>query len=41
MAYGTAYCAITTRYERHATNYLADVKLAAIRIWVLDNESVT
>jgi transposase len=26
--------AIATRYEKHATNYLALVKLAATRIWL-------
>jgi transposase len=33
--------AIATRYEKHAANYLALVKLAAIRIWLRHNESVT
>ena len=35
------YRAIATRYEKHAANYLALVKLAAIRIWLRHNESVT
>jgi hypothetical protein len=35
------YRAVATRYERRATNYLALVKLAAIRIWLRHNESVT
>ena len=35
------YRAIATRYEKHATNYLALVKLAAIRIWLRHYESVT
>ena len=34
------YRAIATRYEKHATNYLALVKLAAIRIWLRHNELV-
>jgi transposase len=32
--------AIATRYEKHAQNYLALVKLASIRIWLRHNESV-
>ena len=32
------YRAIATRYEKHATNYLALVKLAAIRIWLRHND---
>ena len=35
------YRAIATRYERHAANYLALVKLAASRIWLRAYESVT
>jgi transposase len=35
------YRAIATRYEKHARNFLALVKLAAIRIWLRHNESVT
>jgi len=35
------YRAIATRYEKHATNYLALVKLASIRIWLRHNESVS
>ena len=33
--------AIATRYEKHAANYLALVKLAAARIWMRANESVS
>jgi len=33
--------AIATRYEKHAENYLALVKLAAIRIWLRGYESVS
>lgn len=33
--------AIATRYEKHAENYLALVKLAAIRIWLRTYESVS
>ncbi len=33
--------AIATRYEKHAANYLALVKLAATRIWLRTYESVT
>jgi transposase len=35
------YRAIATRYEKHAANYLALVKLAAARIWLRAYESVT
>ena len=35
------YRAIATRYEKHAENYLALVKLAAVRIWLRTYESVT
>ena len=35
------YRAIATRYEKRASNYLAAIKLAAIRIWLKHNESVT
>jgi transposase len=35
------YRAIATRYEKRAANYLALVKLAAIRIWLRHNESVS
>jgi transposase len=35
------YRAIATRYEKYATNYLALIKLAAIRIWLRHYESVT
>ena len=33
--------AVATRYEKHATNYLALVKLASTRIWLRAYESVT
>lgn len=33
--------AVATRFEKHAENYLALVKLAAIQIWLRSNESVT
>lgn len=33
--------AIATRYEKHAQNYLALVKLAAIQIWLRNYESVS
>ena len=33
--------AIATRYEKHDANYLALVKLAAVRIWIRAYESVT
>jgi len=33
--------AVATRFEKHAENYLALVKLAAIRIWLRAYESVT
>ena len=33
--------AIATRYEKHAANYLALVKLAAARIWMRAYESVS
>ena len=33
--------AVATRYEKHAANYLALVKPAAVRIWLRHNESVT
>ena len=32
---------IATRFEKHAANYLAMIKLAAIRIWLRVNESMT
>jgi len=31
---------IATRYEKHASNYLAMLKLAAIKIWTRANESM-
>ena len=33
--------AVATRYEKHAANYLALIKLAATRIWLRAYESVT
>ena len=33
--------AVATRYEKHAANYLAVVKLAAARIWMRAYESVS
>jgi transposase len=30
---------VATRYDQHAANYLAFVKLASIRIWLRANES--
>ena len=33
--------AVATRYEKHAANYMAVVKLASIRIWLRAYESVT
>ena len=33
--------AVATRYEKHATNYLALVKFASVRIWLRAYESVT
>jgi transposase len=33
--------AVATRFEKHAANYLALVKLASIRIWLRANESVS
>lgn len=35
------YRAIATRYDKHDTNYLALIKLAASRIWMRHYESVT
>jgi hypothetical protein len=32
---------IATRYDKLATNYLAFIKLAAIRIWLRSYESVS
>jgi transposase len=31
---------VATRFEKHAANYLAMIKLAAIRIWLRVNESM-
>jgi transposase len=33
--------AVATRFEKHDSNYLALVKLAATRIWMRYDESVT
>lgn len=33
--------AIATRYEKHDENYLALIKLAAIRLWIGNNESAS
>ena len=35
------YRAVATRYDKHASNYLALVKLAASRIWLRAYESAT
>jgi len=35
------YRAIATRYDKHAANYLAAVKLASVRIWLRHYESVS
>lgn len=35
------YRAVATRFDKHDANFLASVKLAAIRIWMRFNESVT
>lgn len=32
---------VATRFEKHADNYLAMIKLAAVRIWLRNNESMT
>lgn len=32
---------VATRYEKHASNYLAMLKLAATKIWLRANESMT
>ena len=34
------YRAVATRFDKHDANFLASVKLAAIRIWMRFNESV-
>jgi transposase len=35
------YCwSVATRFEKHAANYLAMIKLASIRIWLRVNESM-
>ena len=33
--------AVATRYDKHDANFLASVKLTAVRIWMRFNESVT
>jgi transposase len=33
--------AVATRFDKHDANFLASVKLAALRIWMRFNESVT
>jgi len=33
--------AVATRFDKHDANYLASIKLAALRIWMRFNESVT
>ena len=35
------YRAVATRFDKHDENYLASVKLAALRIWMRFNESGT
>jgi transposase len=35
------YRAIATRFDKHDANFLASLKLAALRIWMRFNESVT
>ena len=35
------YRAVATRFDKHDANFLACVKLAALRIWLRFNESVT
>ena len=32
---------LATRYEKHAANFLAMLKLAAIHLWLRDNEFVS
>jgi transposase len=32
---------LATRYEKHASNFLAMLKLAAVHLWLRHNESVT
>ncbi|MFC5384952.1 IS5/IS1182 family transposase, partial [Aquamicrobium segne] len=32
--------AVATRYDKRDDNFLASVQLAAIRIWIKENESV-
>ncbi|MFC5385548.1 transposase, partial [Aquamicrobium segne] len=33
--------AVATRYDKRDDNFLTSVQLAAIRIWIKENESVT
>lgn len=35
------YRRLATRYEKHASNFLAMLKLAAVRLWLRHNESMT
>jgi transposase len=35
------YRAVATRFDKHDANFLASVKLAALRIWMRFNESMT
>lgn len=35
------YRAIATRFDKHDANFMASIKLAALRIWMRFNESVT
>ncbi|MCV0387590.1 MAG: IS5/IS1182 family transposase, partial [Nitrobacter sp.] len=35
------YRAVATRYDKRDDNFLAGIKLAAIRIWLRFNESMT
>lgn len=35
------YRGVATRFEKHDANFLAAVKLAALRIWMRFNESMT
>lgn len=35
------YRAIATRFDKHDANFMATIKLAALRIWMRFNESVT
>jgi transposase len=35
------YRAIATRFDKHDANFMATIKLAALRLWMRFNESVT